>query len=287
MTGCYTASQHHVHAANDPARLNRTLPCDQTGLQCLTNWLATATSIPKLPVKMHTAHTHTHTPQRDTDTHARGHTHARAHTQQFTLLNVVEVTDGALHHIAYHERVWICSNPSIVVYQLSSHGKTVIFCYQLLLPLEIASKTTNKHTRARTHTHSHTHARAHKQANNTLVPREINRKYLALHEELGNGEYGAVWKAGLDESEEGGPPEYVEGCTALHITYTRHAGAPAPPQAAYCTACNPIRGDYAGLFPKRALQNHMYVRKPHTIHECCTLSRATVPRLLRCTLRQH
>jgi serine/threonine protein kinase len=41
------------------------------------------------------------------------------------------------------------------------------------------------------------------------TPREVKRKYLTLVEVVGSGQFGQVWKAMLDESPQGGPPEYM------------------------------------------------------------------------------
>lgn len=64
-------------------------------------------------------------------------------------------------------------------------------------------------------------------ADDKLVPREIDRKYIALHEELGNGEYGAVWKASLDESEGGGGPEFLVAAKTVKLV-------------CFCSVLNPL-----------------------------------------------
>lgn len=47
------------------------------------------------------------------------------------------------------------------------------------------------------------------QASDERVPREIKRSCVKMSEKLGEGEFGEVWKAVLDESKEGGVPAYI------------------------------------------------------------------------------
>ena len=50
---------------------------------------------------------------------------------------------------------------------------------------------------------------AARQAAVKATPRELKRSHIALVEVVGSGQFGAVWKAMLDESPRGGPPAYM------------------------------------------------------------------------------